>query len=53
MANELDLLINAARDPRKPKAIATVIATWGSAPRPVPCRTDKQIEFVSHWTSWK
>lgn len=35
MANELDLLINATRARRKPMAIATVVATWGSAPRPV------------------
>lgn len=35
MANELDLLIAAARSSRKPMAIATVVATWGSAPRPV------------------
>jgi xanthine dehydrogenase accessory factor len=35
MANELDLLIRAASDRREPMAIATVVATWGSAPRPV------------------
>lgn len=35
MANELDLLIGAARNRRGPMAIATVVATWGSAPRPV------------------
>lgn len=35
MANEIDLLIAAARCSRKPMAIATVVATWGSAPRPV------------------
>lgn len=35
MANELDRLIAVARASRTPMALATVVATWGSAPRPV------------------